>query len=124
MKTKTILLFTMISIFLLIAAMGCEEEARLKAPAEEQSNGQMETRQAGNLAWDYPVKPGTGGWRIFQSNQEKVEACQIPEEILSSLSTEDLAELYLQYPLLYDVFAFDNLNNGLEKLYNDFKRKI
>lgn len=70
--------------------------------------------------WDYPIKPGSEEWKKFQNNQEKVEACQIPEEVLTSLPTEDLTELCLQYPLLYDVFAFDNLNRGLDKLYNDF----
>ncbi|GHV58484.1 hypothetical protein FACS1894182_11020 [Bacteroidia bacterium] len=49
-----------------------------------------------------------------------VHACQIPEEILLSLSTEDLTDVCLHYPLLYDVFAFDNLNNGLDKLFEDF----
>lgn len=70
--------------------------------------------------WDYPVKPGTEEWKKFNSNEEMVDACQIPEDVLTSLSTDDLTELCLQYPLLYDIFAFDNLNNGLDKLFSDF----
>jgi hypothetical protein len=70
--------------------------------------------------WDYPVKPGSEEWKMFQSNEEMVKACQIPEKILLSLSTDSLAELCLQYPLLNDIFAFDNLNNGFDKLFNDF----
>jgi hypothetical protein len=72
------------------------------------------------LAWDYPVKPGMEEWKNFQSNKEMVKACQIPENILHSLSTEELTDLCLQYPLLNDVFAFDNLNGGLDKLFSDF----
>ncbi|GHU59078.1 hypothetical protein FACS189411_15490 [Bacteroidia bacterium] len=70
--------------------------------------------------WDYPVKPGMEEWRNFQSNEEMVKACQIPEKVLYKLSTEDLIEICLQYPLLLDMFAFDNLNNGVAKLLNDF----
>ena len=70
--------------------------------------------------WDYPVKPGMEEWKQFQSNEEMVRACQIPEEILSSLSTEDLTEICLRYPLLCDVFAFNFLSNGANKLFNDF----
>lgn len=70
--------------------------------------------------WDYPVKPGTEEWKNFQSNEEMVNSCQIPEKVLSDLPTEELTELCLQYPLIYDVFAFDNLNSGLDKLFSDF----
>jgi hypothetical protein len=76
--------------------------------------------QEKKVAWDYPVKPGTEGWAKFDSNKAMVDACQIPEKILSSISTEDLTELCLQYPLLYDVFAFNDLNEGLDKLFSDF----
>jgi len=70
--------------------------------------------------WDYPVKPGMEKWKQFKSNEEMVQACQIPEEVLSSLSTEDLTDLCLRYPLLTDFFAFENTNTGLDKLFNDF----
>ena len=70
--------------------------------------------------WDYPVKPGMEEWKKFHSYEERVNACQIPEEILFSLSTEDLTELCLRYPPLYCVFAFNNLNQGLDKLFKEF----
>lgn len=72
------------------------------------------------MVWDYPVKPGSEEWKKFESNEAMVNACQIPEKILSALSTENLMELCLQYPLLYDVFAFNNTNEGLDKLFGDF----
>lgn len=70
--------------------------------------------------WDYPVKPKTEEWRKLESNRTKVEACQIPEHILRDISTNDLMTICLQYPLLYDVFAFNNINDGLRKLFSDF----
>ena len=70
--------------------------------------------------WDYPVKPGTEEWKQFKSHEEKRSACQIPEELLSSLSTDDLADLCMRYPLLGDILAFDNKNSALDKLFRDF----
>ena len=61
--------------------------------------------------WDYPVKPGMEEWRQLQSHTEMVSVCQIPEEILSSLSTEDLAELCLRYPMYTDFLCMICLTN-------------
>jgi len=70
--------------------------------------------------WDYPVKPRTEEWKTLESNKAKVEVCQVPEQILRDISTNDLMILCLQYPLLYDVFAFNSINDGLTKLFADF----
>ena len=70
--------------------------------------------------WDYPVKPGMEKWKQLQSHEEMVNACQIPEKILLSLSTEDLTILCLQYPLLTDVFAFNFLSMGADVLFDSF----
>jgi hypothetical protein len=82
--------------------------------------GVVSAQTATKVAWDYPVKPGTEEWKKFQSSEEMVNACQIPDAVLSSLSTEELTELCLQYPLIEYVFAFDNLNSGFDKLFSDF----
>ena len=70
--------------------------------------------------WDYPVKPGTEEWKQSQSYEEKIKSCQIPEEVLTSLSTDDLTELCLRYPLLIDLFAFENINVGFNKMFSEF----
>jgi hypothetical protein len=76
--------------------------------------------QGKKITWDYPVKPGMEEWKKFESNEDMVNACQIPEKVLASLSTEELTDICLQYPLIADVFAFENLNEGLNKLFSDF----
>jgi hypothetical protein len=70
--------------------------------------------------WDYFIKPKTAEWKELKSNKAKVEACQIPEYILQEISTNDLMVLCLRYPLLYDVFAFNDINAGMRKLFSDF----
>lgn len=40
--------------------------------------------------WDYPVKPGSEEWKKFQSSEGMVKACQIPEAVITTLSTDKL----------------------------------
>jgi len=81
-------------------------------------NAQTTSEKKGN--WDYPVKPGTEEWKLFQSGEDMVNSCQIPEIVLSSLTTEELFNLCLSYPLIKYIFAFDNLNSGFDKFFGDF----
>ena len=61
-----------------------------------------------DLVWDYPIKPGTDEWEQFRFNkthQEMVNMLQIPEEIVFSLSTEDLAEICFHHPHFMGLIA-------------------
>ena len=73
-----------------------------------------------NPAWDYPVKPGMEEWGNQNSREKKVAVCQIPEDILYSLSVEDLTVICLQYPLLADVFAFNNMDFAINRMFEEF----
>ena len=75
---------------------------------------------ATELSWDYPVKPGMPEWKLLKYNVEMSAACQIPENILSFLSTKELMFICLQYPLLFDIFAFNIPDIGIDVLFNDF----
>ena len=70
--------------------------------------------------WDYPVKPDTPEWANFDSYTEMVAACQIPEEILLSVSTEELTDIVLRYPLIADPMLWNSLTRGLNALYDNF----
>ena len=80
------------------------------------------TQQAAEkkLPWDYPVKPGTEAWEQLTNRREAIEVCQIPEDVLSSLSTENLTEICLQYPLLLDVFTPISYERGLDIVFERF----
>jgi len=73
-----------------------------------------------NTVWDYPIKPKSEEWKELKSYKAKVEVCQIPENILQNINTNDLIILCLQYPFLYNEFAFNDINDGVEKLFTDF----
>jgi hypothetical protein len=89
------------------------------APQGEMVTENIHTQNV-NPSWDFPVKPGTEGWKNFHSTQEMVDACQVPEDILSSLSTDELTDVCLQYPLLFSYCAFTDWNYAMEVEFHDF----
>ena len=69
--------------------------------------------------YKYPVVPGTEEWKELQSLTEKVQACQIPAKKLKSISTEGLLETLLNYPLILDYGAFNQQQNGFERIKSE-----
>ena len=67
-------------------------------------------------SWDYPIKPGTEAWQALSTHEDMLKACQIPAEILKTVSTEELIELCLAYPLLGDIFAYNGIQEGISKV--------
>ncbi|WP_291861253.1 hypothetical protein [Marinilabilia sp.] len=77
--------------------------------------------------YEYPIVPGMDEWADLKSLSEMVQACQIPNSKLKSISTEGLLETLLTYPLILDYGAFNfgqdgferikSENNGFEELY-------
>jgi len=80
----------------------------------------LASSQPSGVKWDYPVKPGTDAWKSLKNNAEKVQACQIPSEIIATMNTGELLNVCLDYPLLPDIFAFSNIKDGFSKFESDF----
>jgi len=76
--------------------------------------------QQKSMPYDYPVKPGTTEWKAFTSRDQKQEACQIPQSILSSMSTPDLLETCLNYPLYGDMMAYNSVQEGFDFVKQGF----
>lgn len=70
--------------------------------------------------WEFPIKPGTPEWRKLNTQSLKVQACQIPNDLLCNITTEKLVKLYLDYPLLINITAFSTFHAGIENLRNNF----
>ena len=64
--------------------------------------------QEKRLNWDYPVKPGDKQWVEFKTSKQMLDAVQIPQNILEQLSTVELAELCLNYPLFFEYTAVND----------------
>ena len=70
--------------------------------------------------YDFPIKPGSDEWRKFQSGMEMVQACQLPQDIMRKLSTEALARTCLSYPLIGNIYAYEDLQTGLRRIIAEF----
>lgn len=70
--------------------------------------------------YDYPIKPGTPEWAMLSTQSAKVEACQIPDDVLHALTTEALVETVLSYPLRTNLLAYDTKALGYQKLTLQF----
>ena len=59
-------------------------------------------------------------WKSTISRVERGEKLQLPEEMLTELSTDALIEAVIDYPFFSDVYAFDNVQDGFDIMYDSF----
>lgn len=78
----------------------------------------MAKQQSG--VYDWPLKPGMIQWKELETHDEKLKVLQIPAEILSKMPTKDLALTCLNYPLFPDIWAFNSLQDGMERVISGF----
>lgn len=78
----------------------------------------------GYIGYRYPVVPGTDEWNSLKTHQDKVDACQIPQEVLATMSTAELVETILAYPLNCDMFAYNDINTGYSIVKEHFNGMI
>lgn len=93
----------------------------------QQSVNRTSNEQENNLnipavddVYDFPIKPGTSEWAELKSHDEMVEVCQLPLETLNTISTLGLIQTVLNYPLLLDMFAFDETQSGFDSIASQF----
>ena len=72
------------------------------------------------VSWDYPIKPGSEQWKAFQTHDEMLKTCQIPDEIIVNMKTKDLVETIFNYPLLSEVVTYNSLQKGMDKVTSNF----
>ncbi|MCQ2495167.1 MAG: hypothetical protein MJ131_01085 [Lachnospiraceae bacterium] len=74
----------------------------------------------------YKAIPLMNNWP-YGNHQEMVDICQIPEDILMCMSTEELFETVLYYPLNIDILFYDDVDFGYEivkKYFNGLNELI
>ncbi len=77
--------------------------------------------------YDFPIKPGMEEWENLQSGEKRINACQIPNDVISSLDTQALIRTCLDYPLLPQIMAANNLQDGFQRLaaiFNGFQELL
>lgn len=75
---------------------------------------------ASNVTFSFDSITSPANWRTYQSLEEMLEACQIPEDKLSSMSTDELIEVCMSHPLHSIYFAYDNELDGAKVVFENF----
>ena len=79
--------------------------------------GQDANNQGG---WDYPIKLGSSQWKKLTTPEEQYNAFNIPENVINNLSTEELVNICINYPLFFNFTLYNNPKDG----YNYIKDKF
>jgi hypothetical protein len=73
-----------------------------------------------NDVYDFPVKQESKEWVQLESVEKRIEALQIPDFVLTKISTEGLLETCLAFPYLTDILFCDDYQKGFEALSTEF----
>ena len=66
-----------------------------------------------------PIKRGTTEWKSLTPEQRH-QACQIPDEILATMPTDQLVKAFLDYPYIGIIWAYNIWTDGFNRVYQDF----
>ena len=61
----------------------------------------------------FSTTPDDPEWDTFTTVAERRNACHVPLEELQAMTTEALVDTILNYPLLIDIYAYDDLETGI-----------
>ena len=64
-------------------------------------------------SYAYPILPGTPAWANLQTGAERLQACQIPDNILLGVSTEGLIQSWLDMPINNEILMTNSLQKGI-----------
>lgn len=100
----------------------CDRDAEFAADLEKLTDSEIEAAYypSNYTGFRYSSLPGMSTWP-YGNHQNMVDACQIPEEVLEQLSTSDLVQTVMFYPLLDDIYAFDSVDDGFEIVKDHFR---
>ncbi|MDR0605833.1 MAG: hypothetical protein LBG80_16185 [Bacteroidales bacterium] len=90
--TFVIICFLLISCGINDVELTCEE--RIKARLEYVNIARPVD------SYNYPVYPGMPEWSEFQTMEEMIAACQVPENILNEMSTQAIIQAIWEYPFV------------------------
>lgn len=71
-------------------------------------------------SWDFPIKPGTEKWSQLETETERLNVLQIPDNILKVIDTKELVISCLNYPASIHYTAYDNQFTGFQKVVANF----
>ncbi len=68
----------------------------------------------------FSIVPGTAAWATLKTHKEMEAATQIPQPEAAAMTTDELVDLALRYPLMSDALAFNSVQHGFEVVTSRF----
>ncbi|MBR6285533.1 MAG: T9SS type A sorting domain-containing protein [Bacteroidaceae bacterium] len=75
----------------------------------------------------FPITPKDSKWSEYKTTAERIRVLQIPENLLTSIPTEELLDICLDYPYLSDFQYFNDCRYGFKSVtsrFNGFKELL
>ena len=69
---------------------------------------------------EYSVSLYSDKWKKFKSHAEMVKNCQLEDEKIQRMSTNELFNVVMAYPLLIDVFLYDDIDQGIKSVSQQY----
>lgn len=95
--------------------IGCTE-VNLTTEEMNSSQSRAVSRSIGTPSFEFPNIQ----WETFDTHDQKLAACEIPDSILPNIPTEELVEICMNYPLIFDAYAFNSPLQGIKKVISRF----
>lgn len=73
-----------------------------------------------NVTFTFDAIEAPSNWAQYQTLEEMLDACQIPEEKLKSMSTDELIEVCMSHPLHALYFYYNNELDGADVVFSHF----
>lgn len=64
----------------------------------------------------YAVTSASPEWKTFKASRQMEDACRIGDATIDEMSTEQLVEAVVTFPLLIDLYAYNDLDYALDRL--------
>jgi hypothetical protein len=73
-----------------------------------------------NEPFTFPIKPGTKEWGDLKTETDRFRVMQIPDDLLSNMSTHALVGSCLNFPAFGYITAYNNIQTGYMNLASKF----
>ncbi len=117
-KQKAICLISVIVLLLSLSTIGLAIDNKPNNSTSSVASGVIAPfrHTAADEATYYPINPNTPEWSALQTSDELIAACRISEDALKNMTTEEVVNAVLSFPLLIDLYAYNDLDTALEHL--------
>ena len=116
-------------LFLLFGFWGCRQElpkgketteTALSDLVNTPKSGVVRTRSEVTDKYEFPDISGMNEWTRPGIIKDRIDALQIPENVLASISTEGLLETCLEFPYLVDILHFSDFQQSFNVVVSNF----